>query len=147
MGWIADESHGSEGEVMAISYLEWDRCRRAPKRLFKDWDFWIEKDGQRSFWEVKRDRRTHETGNVVIEFESSGRPSGIAVTKADFWMYIVDDEPTIFIIPVDELKALIAAEQYSCTRYVGDYGKNRAYFFRREVLADYEYSVGEAAKV
>ena len=33
--------------------------------------------------EVKRDRQTQKTGNVYIEYESRGKPSGIKTTKAN----------------------------------------------------------------
>ena len=41
--------------------------------------------------EVKRDRQTQQTGNVYIEYESRGKPSGIATTKASKWAYILQD--------------------------------------------------------
>src|SRR5215208_5721589 len=28
-----------------------------------------------------------QTGNIAIEFERNGKPSGIEVTKADFWVH------------------------------------------------------------
>mgnify|MGYP001070419334 CR=1 FL=1 len=42
--------------------------------------------------EVKYDRKTKETGNVYIEFESRGKPSGIKTTQADYWTYYIDDD-------------------------------------------------------
>jgi hypothetical protein len=47
--------------------------------------------------EVKYDRKTKETGNVYIEFESRDKPSGIKTTQADFWTYYIDDDFTITI--------------------------------------------------
>ncbi len=41
--------------------------------------------------EVKTDRMTHKTGNVFIEYESRGKPSGIATTDADYWVYKIDE--------------------------------------------------------
>ena len=35
--------------------------------------------------EVKSDRKAQRTGNVFIEYEYRGRPSGIAATTADWW--------------------------------------------------------------
>lgn len=43
---------------------------------------------QSSKIEVKTERdKWNSTGNIVIEFESRGHPSGIAVTQADFWFH------------------------------------------------------------
>ena len=38
--------------------------------------------------EVKFDFACYNTGNFYIEYESRGNPSGIATTKADYWMLI-----------------------------------------------------------
>jgi hypothetical protein len=35
--------------------------------------------------ECKLDRKAKETGNVFIEYEYRGRPSGLAVTEAEWW--------------------------------------------------------------
>lgn len=48
-----------------------------------------------------------ETGNIVIEFKVFGKPSGINVTTADWWVYIFEDKKEIWFIKVDELKKLI----------------------------------------
>ena len=47
--------------------------------------------------EVKRDRQTQQTGNVYIEYESRGKPSGISTTKADKWAYILQDGCTLIV--------------------------------------------------
>lgn len=53
--------------------------------------------------EVKSDRKTEETGNIYIEYESRGKPSGIKTTQADYWVYKVSNQKAI-IIGVQELK-------------------------------------------
>ena len=53
--------------------------------------------------EVKRDRQTQQTGNVYIEYESRGKPSGIATTKASKWAYILQDG-CILIVDTELLK-------------------------------------------
>jgi hypothetical protein len=37
--------------------------------------------------EIKRDFGTGKTGNVYVEVESFGKPSGVTTTKADFWFF------------------------------------------------------------
>jgi hypothetical protein len=37
--------------------------------------------------EVKYDRESQRTGNIAIEFQCSGKWSGIATTKADAWAF------------------------------------------------------------
>ena len=141
--WPDDLAFGEAGELKGLSYLEYDSFEQAPRRRFKDWDFWIVRKGKKSYWEVKTCRHCHRTGNVVIEFESSGEASGIATTKADFWMYILEYEPTFFMIPVKKLKQMIAAKEYHSIRRIAEGGKNVAYFFDRTLFEDYEYGTTE----
>jgi hypothetical protein len=50
-----------------------------------------------------RDRQTKQTGNVYIEYQSRGKPSGIKTTKADKWAYILQDG-CILIVDTELLK-------------------------------------------
>jgi hypothetical protein len=43
--------------------------------------------GKRHTFEVKEDFTGEKTGNVGLEFECRGKPSGIQVSKADFHIY------------------------------------------------------------
>ena len=40
--------------------------------------------------EIKDDLQASQTGNIFIEFESRGKPSGIATTEADYWTIHID---------------------------------------------------------
>lgn len=56
--------------------------------------------------EVKSDRQAAITGNVFVEFESRGKPGGIAATESDWWAQEV--EPDVWVIMrVDRMKALV----------------------------------------
>lgn len=61
--------------------------------------------------EVKTERsKWKQTGNLYIEYESRGKPSGLITTEADMWIHLLDDGGTIvggFIIPVPYLKRRI----------------------------------------
>ena len=59
--------------------------------------------------EVKRDFLAHRTGNVLVEYESRGKPSGIATTQAKHWAFILENE-TVVIIRTDRLKDKCRAE-------------------------------------
>ena len=47
--------------------------------------------------EVKSDRKTAETGNIYIEYWSRGKPSGIATSQSDFYVYKVAEDQAILI--------------------------------------------------
>ena len=60
------------------------------------YDLEIGKEGERivdslfkdKLVEVKRDSWVSRSGNIAIEYESRGKPSGIATTQADYWIII-----------------------------------------------------------
>jgi len=54
--------------------------------------------------EVKLDSMAHTTGNVFIEYSSRGKPSGIAVTDADYYLYIIAEFNHAIILNVENLK-------------------------------------------
>lgn len=61
--------------------------------------------------EVKTDRRWHKTGNLYIETEcyyqasQSWEPSGIRVSKATHWAFVLED--SVLIVPTHRLKEVI----------------------------------------
>ncbi len=64
--------------------------------------------------EVKRDMKWIDTGNLYIETEcfyrasNSWEPSGLSVTKASHWAFVLAN--LILIIPIDELKTVVEVE-------------------------------------
>ena len=59
--------------------------------------------------EVKRDRIALKTGNLAIEYEQNNKPSGIAISNAEYWCYIFTKDnydKAIIIIPIERLKVL-----------------------------------------
>ena len=59
--------------------------------------------------EIKTDYLAHKTGNIAIEYESRGKPSGIATTEADYYIYIIPHaliKDTMLILDVKELKKI-----------------------------------------
>jgi hypothetical protein len=54
--------------------------------------------------EVKTDRLAHKTGNVFIEYESRGKPSGVSTSDAHYWIYIIDESKSAIILDVNILK-------------------------------------------
>ena len=59
--------------------------------------------------EVKTDFKAHKTGNIAIEIECNGKPSGLATTEAEWWLFnirIPKGEPMMLIINRHRLKQL-----------------------------------------
>lgn len=53
--------------------------------------------------EVKYDRQAVDTGNVFIEYESRGKPSGLSTSESDYYCVIIK-ENIFIIIKTEELK-------------------------------------------
>lgn len=59
------------------------------------------------------------TGNICIEYEWNGRPSGIAATEAHYWVHELrkDGETLVYLMfPMDRLKQ-IARKAFAAGRY------------------------------
>jgi hypothetical protein len=54
-------------------------------------------------YEVKFDSFLERTGNFCIEISSNGKPSGLSVTEAEFYI-IFDSSDNMYKIPVRDLK-------------------------------------------
>ena len=48
--------------------------------------------------EVKQDKKSNFTGNIVVEIEFNGKPSALSTTTADYWVFD-DGEIYIWITP------------------------------------------------
>lgn len=85
---------------------------------------------QNSKIEVKTERdKWSSTGNIVVEFESRGRPSGIATTEADYWFHnlaVGNDIVMTLVFPVYKLRSYIAKNNPRMVRG-GDNNTSRMY--------------------
>ena len=70
--------------------------------------------------EVKEDKIANATGNIFIEYESRGKPSGIATTQADVWFYTVTESPGGLFFYTKELKEIVEFLKPTHTRLGGD---------------------------
>jgi len=100
--FVRASTSGDYGQDLVMKYLS-DKgyeVEEAPKIRFYDWDVKGHKDDREVTIEVKYDskayywanrRGTPEQPNLYIEFENtnSNTPSGIKMSKADFYFYIL----------------------------------------------------------
>ena len=76
-------------------YMKHDTYKQK-KGNFKPYDLIITHKSKTYKIEVKSDRQAGKTGNMAIEYECNGKPSGITTTEADYYVY--------FIIYMDEIQ-------------------------------------------
>ena len=93
--------------------------------------------------EVKSDGACRRTGNLFVEFEQRGRPSGLAVTTADYWAFEHNDDEWL-IIPTAKLKK-IAASYYKQGRVAwgGDHNNYRGVLVPLKALIENRLSIVE----
>lgn len=128
MPFRADLELGESYQRKFLELIEYDSCGMS-KGCFKPYDVWIEYAGERTTFEVKTDRMTARTGNIVVEFECSGKPSGITATEADYWVYFIHNTGIWYLIPTEEIKSRIAGKKYSRTVKGGDGWRSNMYVF------------------
>lgn len=90
-----DLKFGQEREQRVVSLLDMDKTK-------------IEVKTERDWW--------FKTGNIAIEIESNGKPSGIMATEADYWVHILadgDEDYCKLIFKTDTIKNL--ADKYKHT--------------------------------
>ena len=80
----------------------------------------IEVKSERSWWE--------KTGNIAVEYECNGNPSGIYKTESDYWFHTLEKKEGEFcslVFPVPVLKKLVDKYKSTKTKQIGDGGKSK----------------------
>ena len=105
--------------------------------------------------EVKSERDVWQnTGNIAIEYESYGKPSGIAATEADYWFHnlcIGDDIFATLVFDTDSLRRIIDNLDYKRSVSGGDQNASKMYLlnlqklFSSDVIKAYKKDVDSAA--
>jgi len=81
----------------AVEYSTW---------AFSDYDLiLIKQDRTKYSFEVKYDRMSDITGNIAVEISCNGHPSGITISKADWFAYYFGNN--YWLIKWEELRAKI----------------------------------------
>ena len=88
--------------------------------------------------EVKSERGMWmDTGNICIEYQSYGKPSGIAVTEADYWFHnlcIGEDIFATLVFKVDNLKKIIDNLDSKRSVSGGDHNASRMWLLNIQKL-------------
>lgn len=102
---------------------------------FKDWDIYIpELD---IGIEVKSDKKSQDTGNLVIEIEFDNKPSALSTTKAEYWV-IYDGINDVWIKPA-KIKQCTLDNNLQPVRFVGkgDTKQKKAFLIKKTMLYPY----------
>ena len=88
--------------------------------------------------EVKSERDMWQrTGNIAIEYESYGKPSGIDATESDYWFHnlcVGDDTFCTLVFNTDSLKKIIKNLDYKRSVSGGDNNASKMYLLNLQKL-------------
>jgi hypothetical protein len=134
-----DLDFGNKYENELLKYIDYDNYD-IKQGLFKDYDIEVIKDNKPTYYEVKSDRLTHITKNIVIEYMCSNKPSGISTTTADYYAYFVvypDNDYDLYIIPTKVIREYISYKYYTKIKG-GDNNRSRMYKFVSFLFGEYK---------
>ena len=123
--------HDSEEAVCERIQKKYPKAFRK-KGYCKGYDIYVPEIDKKV--EVKQDKKSNYTGNIVIEVEFNGTPSALSTTEADYWVFD-DGEIYIWITP-DTLRQVI--KPFKPVRFVGN-GDNKyklAYLIKKDIIID-----------
>ena len=107
---------------------------------FKYYDIIMTIDYFDLYYEVKTCRIGYKTKNICIEYECSGKKSGISSTHADYYAYFIvkpDETYELYIINVDDIKEVVIKKSYIKIVNCGDNFKSKAYLFNKDIFEKY----------
>jgi hypothetical protein len=113
-----DRAFGEQGEKIIAVYLALqgmvivDGLDKKGKNSDYDLIMYSPKADKNLYMEVKTDKYVNDerdTGNIAIEIEFKGKPSGISVTKSDWWVYYMPNISVnnLWMMECDKLKRFI----------------------------------------
>jgi len=98
----------------------------------------IMKNARREYkFELKEDFACEKYGNVAVEYECRGKPSGISNTEAELYFYKIHSPTGIIyhVCSVEQIKKFIEEKKYHRIANGGDIGSNTMmYLFRLSVF-------------
>lgn len=129
---------GEQGQQFIREFLEnrgflfIDECHT------NEYDLKMSYNNKEYTYEIKTDVYKKNTGNLVIEFESRNKPSGINVTRADFFVTYFPFLGEIWNISSNSLKMLINDIKPKVFEHSGDQNSNtKLYRLKKSEVAQY----------
>ena len=103
---------------------------------FKEWDIFIPE--LEIGVEVKSDKKSLHTGNIVIEIEFNNKPSALSTSKAHWW--IIFDGIKYNWFTIENIKKCIKDNKLRVASFIGkgDTKKKKAYLIKKELLYKYK---------
>lgn len=135
MSFQKDLQRGLEIENIVLGILRKKYPCASLINAFKGYDIWIPEIDKAV--EVKYDPMSQETGNIVVEIEMYGKPSGLMATQADYWVFY--DGEMFVIMPVKHIFKCIFDCKLQYVEFVGkgDTRSKKAFLVDKNTLFKY----------
>lgn len=101
-----------------------------------DYDLLVKQKERQFTIEIKEDFMVAKTNNLAIEYECRGKPSGISVSKADYYLFKCNfEEPIYLILKTEDIINSINKKEYKKDVIGGDKNSNtKMYLFGFDFL-------------
>ena len=121
--------HSSEDSVCARINKKYPKAY-VKKGYCKEYDIHVPEIDKKV--EVKQDKKSNFTGNIVVEIEFDGKPSALSATEADYWVFD-DGEIYIWITP-ETLRQVV--KPFKPVKFVGkgDNKEKLAYLIKKDII-------------
>ena len=100
----------------------------------KEWDIYI--PSEKFGIEVKSDKMSQQTGNIVVEIKFNGKPSALSTTKSRYWIF--DTGVKSIMVEVTQLRKLIERSQDRKRTFtaLGDAHPKDAYLIEQKYIEE-----------
>jgi|TARA_R110002167_G_scaffold351483_1_gene564059 hypothetical protein len=102
----------------------------------KEWDIYV--PNLKIGIEVKSDKKSQYTGNIVIETEFNNKPSALSTSKADWW--VIFDGKNYNWFTITNIKKCIKENNLKLHSFIGkgDTKEKKAYLISKKILYKYK---------
>ena len=128
--------HSSEDSVCARINKKYPRAY-VKKGYCKGYDIYVPEIDKKV--EVKQDKKSNFTGNIVVEIEFDGKPSALSTTESDYWVF---DDGEIYMWITPEILRQIVLPMHAVTfTGNGDNKSKRAYLVKKDIIIKHALKV------
>ena len=132
---------GNDGETAVRTFLESQGATFKESNHDNKYDLKMLVKGLEKTYEIKTDVKVaplFDTGNIFIEYESRNKPSGIATSKADWFVTYFLFLNELWFIKTETLRKLILENEYPTFKDAGDIGSaTHGYLLPRKDVKEY----------
>ena len=124
-----------EKEVLGIIKNKYPKAHIV-KGYYKEWDIFIPE--LKIGVDVKSDKKSLHTGNIVIEIEFNNKPSALSTSKAEWW--VIYDGICFNWFLLENIKKCINENKLKFAEFIGrgDTKSKKAYLIKKELLYKYK---------